>query len=42
MGPQLGQFLRAVGLEGVLVKRVAAAPTDAQVLRGLEKHRGNR
>ena len=36
------QILRGVGLDGVLVQRVAAAAADAQILRRLQEGRGHR
>ena len=37
----MGQIVDAVGLNGVLIQRAAAASSDAQILRGLQKGRSN-
>ena len=41
MGPQCARSCDVVRLNGVLVERVAAAAADAEVLRGLQKGRGD-
>ncbi len=38
----MGQIGHVIGLQRVLVERVAATAADAQILRRLQKGRGNR
>ena len=40
-GPQCARSANVVGLNGVLVQRVAGAAADAQVLHGLKKGGGD-
>ena len=40
MGPHLARSCHVVGLQRVLVERIAAPAADAQILRRLQKRRG--